>query len=129
MPSPKEEIAGNSPGILVGALPLNYGRRGLGKNFEIEPHRPRACVFQIQADHIVKSSAAAAFHLPQAGYARLDFKNAAAVPHFISLVLVSDRRPGANKRHIPAENIPELRQLIQTGLAKEFADCGDSRIA
>src|ERR1700730_6014279 len=36
--------------------------------------------------------------------------------------------PRSNKPHIAAQHIPQLRNLIETGLTHEHADLGDARV-
>src|SRR2546421_424892 len=60
---------------LVSAFTQNYRGRRLKKNSQVQPDRPISCVLQVQADHVVKSGAAATFHLPQARNSRLELKH------------------------------------------------------
>src|SRR5277367_816577 len=69
-----------SAGFSVGTGARDHCSGSPCKNFQIQPQRPRTGIFQIQADHLVKSRAAATFNLPQSGDARLNFQYTAAVP-------------------------------------------------
>jgi len=107
---------------LMSALALNHSSGSLRQDLQVQPYGPGTRILQIQANHFVKAGPAASFHLPQSGDAGLDFENAPPVPDFILSKFVGQRRPRSNKRHISTQDIPELRQLVQTGLADKAAD-------
>src|SRR5467141_1995021 len=109
---------------LVSAFTQNYRGGGLEKNSQVQPDGPISCVLQIQADHLIKSGAAATFHLPQTRDSRLDLKHSAAVPHIIRAELIRNRGPWTNQRHITAQDIPELGQLVQARFTNELAHTG-----
>ena len=41
---------------------------------------------------------------------------------------VHRQRPRADQRHVALEHVPQLRQLVDAGLAEEVADAGDPRV-
>src|SRR5207244_13274233 len=47
----------------------------------------------------------------------------------VLLDLVLQRRPGADQAHVPAEDVPELRKLVEGDPAEDAAGTGDPRIA
>src|SRR4051794_285921 len=50
------------------------------------------------------------------------------MPDVVALVFIRNGRPGANERHVPAQNIEKLRKLIEAGFANETANRGDTGI-
>ena len=50
------------------------------------------------------------------------------LPGGVLLHLSRQGRPGTDQRHIPLEDIEQLRQFIDGVLAKEFADVGPARV-
>src|SRR5277367_6405654 len=134
------EICGTTLGGLVGRSSFREPRRLVSavsgdhcygspkKNFDVQPDGPRTRVLQIHADHVVKLCAAATINLPQSGYTRLDFQNAATVPSVVGLELILDRRARPNQRHFAYQHIPELWDFIQTRLAQNAANRSDARI-
>ena len=46
----------------------------------------------------------------------------------VLLIFVQRRRAGANQAHIAAQDIKELRQLVDAGLADELAHLGDAGV-
>src|ERR1700722_16692446 len=98
------------------------------KNLQIEPDRPRLAVTQVQADHFIEACTIASAHLPQSCYPGPHFENPAPVPDIINLEFVWDGRTRADERHIAAQDVPELRQLIETGLPEESSNESHSRI-
>ena len=56
-----------------------------------------------------------------AGDARLRLEHAPAVPRLVLLDLEGQRRPRAHERHVAAQHVPELRQLVEAGLPEEPA--------
>ena len=85
-------------------------------------------VAKVEAHHLVERRAAAAGDLPETGDARLGFEHAAAVPGLVLLDLVRQRRPRADERHVAAQHVPELRQLVEARLAQNASDRRDARI-
>src|SRR5439155_25629551 len=67
-------------------------------------------------------------HLPHARQAGAN-REAAALPRFVLLDLARDGRARAYDGHLAAEDVDELRELVDAVLANEAADGGDPRIA
>src|SRR5262249_61042669 len=89
---------------------------------------PRPRILQIEAYHLIKSRPAPPFDLPKPGNAWLDFQHPAAMPQIVGLVFVRYRGSRSNQGHFTGQDIPELRKLIQTGLAEEFPDRRNPRV-
>ena len=88
--------------------------------------RPR--VAEVEPHHLVERRPAAPGHLPQPGDARLGVEHAPAVPRLVLLDLVGERRPRSDERHLAAQDVPELRQLVEARLAQEPPDRRDPRV-
>ena len=66
-----------------------------------------------------------AVDLGPAGETRADVVGAVFVPLGDQVILVPQRRPGADDGHLPGEDLGDLGQLVQRGLAQEAAHPGD----
>ena len=50
------------------------------------------------------------------------------MPALVLFDLVRDRWPRSDQRHLAAQNVPQLRQLVEAGLAEDPADGGDAGV-
>src|SRR5690348_1043695 len=50
------------------------------------------------------------------------------MPSLIRREFIGERRPRPDQRHVTADHIEKLRQLVETASAKEFTQRGDSAI-
>ena len=50
------------------------------------------------------------------------------VPAFVLLHLVRQRRPWPDERHVAAQHVPELRQLVEARVPQEWPIARDPRI-
>ena len=62
-----------------------------------------------------------------AGHARRQVQPA-AVPALDLRVLLEDERPRADEAHLAAQDVEQLRQLVERGAAQEPADARDARV-
>ena len=53
----------------------------------------------------------------------------AALPLVVALDLVAERRARADDRHVAADDVPELRQLVDREPPQDRADARDPRVA
>ena len=67
----------------------------------------------------------AAVDLCPAGQARAHIVCMVLVALCQQIILVPQSRPRADDRHITYKDIPQLGQLVQTGLAQEMTHAGD----
>ena len=51
------------------------------------------------------------------------------LPRLIALNLVGKRWPRTDERHLAAQDVEQLRQLVERGATEEAADAGDPRVA
>ena len=83
---------------------------------------------EVELDPLGPGERRAAVDLRPAGDPRLDVE-----PVQLALVvlvdLVAKRRPRADHRHVAANDVPELRQLVERQAPKDAADTGDARVA
>ena len=111
--------------LIVRTMPLltftrqNRGN-GLQQNLEIEQEAPMADVADVQKHAGFEGRIFARGDLPEAGYARNDFE-ALFVPCAVLFHIFKRVGTRADKAHIAFEDIPELRQLVQTVFAKKPA--------
>src|ERR1700758_257035 len=106
---------------LVGSVTCDNCERSGQQDLEIQPKRPGLRISQVESDHIVEACATPAVHLPQTCHARLQFEYSAPMPVIVHFELVCNRRPRTYKRHLAAQNVPELRKLVETRLPQESA--------
>src|SRR6202035_2382055 len=112
----------------MSALALNHSSGSLRQNLQIQPDGPGTRILQIETHHFIKTCPTTSLNLPQTRDAGFDFQNTPPVPHFVLLEFVGERRTRTNQRHVSAQHIPELRQLIQAALADKAADRSHSWI-
>src|SRR5438552_19094424 len=86
---------------------------------EIGPERGRSGVLIVEANHFIEGRAATASHLPESRDPRLDFDDTARVPRFVLVHFVLNRRSRSDERHVPAQHVPQLRQLVEARSAKK----------
>ena len=106
----------------MGATTRDNGERSSQQDLEIQPKRPGLRISKVESHHIVEARPTPAIHLPQTCHAGLQFQYAAPMPVIIHFELVWNRRPRAHKRHFSAQNVQELRKLIETGFSQKAAD-------
>src|SRR6185503_11475394 len=84
---------------------------------------------QVQVDPAVEvHERAAPIHLPEAGNAGKHAKSL-HLPGRVTLDLVGERRPRPDETHVTFEHVPQLRQLVDAGLAQERAEPGNAGVA
>ena len=99
------------------------GRRE--EDLDVGPEGARPGVPEIEAHHLVEGRAAAPDHLPESREPRLGLEDPAPMPGLVLLELVRKRGSWPDQRHIPAEHVPQLRQLVEARVAKEASDRRD----
>src|SRR4051812_44000632 len=82
----------------------------------------------VQLDPLGPGQGRAAVDLRPAGDPREDVE-AATLAVGVLLDLVAQRRSGADHGHVPPDDVPELRQLVERQPPQHAADAGDARIA
>ena len=84
-------------------------------------------VFSIQFDLLFERDIAAAGDLPCAGDAGGDIETF-ALRKRVSGDFAGNRRARADEAHVPKQDIDELRQFVEGGLAEDASDFGDAWI-
>src|ERR1700719_3076623 len=112
----------------MSAIAGKNGGGCLNKNLDVQPNRPAAGIFKVQANHIIEARPATSLDLPQAGNTGLDFEHATTMPQVVGPELISDRRSRTNQRHLSAQYVQELRQFVQAGPANKPSHGGYARI-
>src|ERR1700676_5010688 len=67
-------------------------------------------------------------HLPQSSDAGFCFAQPPTVPDIISFNFIVDGRSWPNQRHVPHQNIPELRNFVEAVTAHKFANPSDAGV-
>lgn len=80
---------------------------------EIKPNRPILDVIEVESAAFFEGDAAAAGDLSEAGHARLNGKEERAVA--VAAELAGDEGAGADERDVAADNVEELRELVEGG--------------
>src|SRR6478672_11399622 len=97
------------------------GRDRPGDDPKVEPDRPPVDVGQIETRAPVELLVEPSLDLPQARDPRLHGEPA-AVPDVVFRDLAGRRRAGTDDAHLPAEDVPELWQLVDARFAEEGPD-------
>src|SRR5437588_5455488 len=98
-----------------------------GEDGEIEPERHTPDVFRVQPYPIRLAEQLAATDLPEAGYTRADGEEETA--HVAPLgQLVERDHPRSNQAHLAAQDVHQLRELVEAEAAKPASHRGDTRI-
>lgn len=104
----------------------NYGD-GLEEVHEVHPDGPVADVPGVHGDALFVRDVAAAAGLPHAGDAGQDHAVLAEVVA-VALDLGCDDGARTDEAHVAADDVPELRQLVEAGLPEEGTELGDARV-
>src|ERR687887_168829 len=108
--------------------PGDEGERGAEEDLQVDPGRAVLDVPDVELDAFVPRQLRAAVYLGPAGEAGLDVEPA-ALPGRVLLHLVAKRGPRADEAHVAADDVPELRQLVEREAAEEAARPGDAGVA
>src|SRR5262245_30592264 len=106
---------------------LEHRRDRPEQDLEVEPHRPAVDVGEIELDPPVEVLLAPSLHLPQPGDAGLH-RQPAAMPQVVALDLPRERWSGSDEAHLAADDVPQLRQLVEARRAQDPAGPGQPRI-
>ena len=94
---------------------------------KVYPYGPVADVPGVHGDAFFVGGVAAAAGLPHAGDAGQDHAVLAEV-FAVALNLSRDDGPRAYEAHVATDDVPELRELVEAGLAEEGAEFRDARV-
>src|SRR4051812_34067014 len=111
---------------LVGAP--EQRERGQREDLQVEPRGAVLDVPEVELDALLPREGGTAVHLRPAGQARLHVE-AVALALVVAVDLVAERRSRADEAHLAAEDVPELRQLVDREAAEYPSGACDPRIA
>src|SRR5580692_1213792 len=101
---------------------------GAREDFHVKPERPFIDVFDIHLHPLLERDRIPAVNLPKAGDARTNTE-AAPLPIFAEQLIVAHGHGArSDEAHIPLQDVPKLRQLVEAGSSQETADWRNSRI-
>ena len=89
--------------------------------------RPVLEVEEVEPHEVVEAEVRAAGDLPEAGHAR-QHEVALAVPALEPLEVAQRQRPRADEAHLAAQDVPELRDLVEREPAQHRADGRHARV-
>src|SRR5205085_6930508 len=112
----------------AGSISGDDGTGCLQKNFHIEPRRTLASIAQIEANHFIKSDSTPSLDLPESSDSRLRLEQATAVPWGVSFDFIWHGGTRSDQRHLSAQYIDELGQLIEAGSTQEISHRRDAWI-
>src|SRR5262249_5179772 len=104
------------------------GERRPQQYLQVDEWRPVLDVPDIELDSFVPGQARAAVDLRPAGQAGLDLQPA-ALARRVALDLVGERGPRPDHAHVAADDVPELRQLVDRQPAQEHTRPRDAGVA
>src|SRR5579859_1758657 len=118
---------GEVKALLVRALAGDDRGQRLGEDRDVEPDRPVLQVVEVEPHEIVEAELDSARDLPQPGHAG---KHAVALTMpVLELDVVAQRqRPRTHERHLSAEHVQNLRQLVDRVAPQDTTDTGHSRV-
>src|SRR5437763_3049324 len=102
--------------------------RRAGEDLQVEPRAAVLDVPEVELDPLVPRELRPAVHLRPAGQARLDLETA-SLPRGVLVDLVAEGRARADQAHVAADDVPELRELVEGEAAQGAADLRDPRVA
>src|SRR3954451_20600571 len=95
---------------------------------QIEQRRSVVDVPDVELDPLGPGQSRSSVDVRPPGHARLPVEPPPLVLRVL-LDLVAKRRPWPDHAHVAAEDVPELRQLVERELAQDAADARDPRVA
>src|SRR5829696_5165692 len=119
----RDALAGSerSSRMSVGPSPSQDGPERLQQDVEIQRQRPILDVELIQLDRLLRGHPAAAIDLPPAGDPSQHLVSWAE-QFEVRSDLVGGQGARADEAHLPLEDVPELRQLIEAEAPKDTAN-------
>ena len=123
----EERLVGES-GESVCAVPPKYNLYCLRQNPHVHEQALFADVIGVEDDPTAVVCVVSSRDLPQTRDARLCRKIGRQIPTIAQHLFLHDG-PRSNEAHLSPQHVPELRQLIEAGLAQEAAEPRDSGVA
>ena len=98
------------------------------EDLQVDARRAVLHVPDVELDPVGPRQLRAAVDLRPAGQAGTD-REALALSLGVALYLVAEGRPRPDHRHLAADDVPELRQLVDRRSSKQAPDPSDARVA
>src|SRR5436190_13338390 len=116
-----------TPPLIRAARPED-GRDRLEEDRDVEPDRPVLEVVEVKPDEVVEAEVRAAGDLPEAGHSGQDVVPL-AMPVLELRVVAERQRARPDETHLAAQDVEELRDLVERESSQDGAERGDARIA
>src|SRR5438067_13656012 len=117
------------PARCISISPIAFKQRQhcLGYDVDVQTGRPLANVKLIEQHAIVIAEVGPTRHLPQARDSRL---HTGMKPEYLAIEtrFAFNDRPWTDDAHVAAQNVPDLRQLVQAELAEQGTKSGYARV-
>src|SRR5690606_9938046 len=97
------------------------------EDHDVAPEAPVVDVTHIQVEHFEHAEAVAPADLPEAGDPRPDGESA-QVTWWIEVDFPLQSRPGADDRHVSAEDVDQLRELVEAQTSQPSSDGSHSGV-
>ena len=130
--SPLLATQGSSPGnlvLLLRASTRDNSNRRLQKDAKISEERPVAGVLTIEGDALLGHDIASPSHLPEPRDPWPHLHEKSPRSFRAGKELPFRKRSRADQRHVPDENVEELREFVHARTAQESAKPGHPRVA
>src|SRR4029079_17581489 len=115
-----------APGTAVG--PAEEGERRPQQDLQVDLRRAMLDVPDVELDPLRPRKLRTAVHLGPAGEPRAEVETVALVL-VVLLDLVAERGPRADHAHVSAQDVPQLRELVDRRAAEDAADARDPPVA
>ena len=119
-------LFGNGPQKLLFAQ--NDDGERLEHDLDVQPQRRVHRIIHVVILAVLDAQVSVPAHLAEAGHARADLK-LDQLPVFVLVVVHGQQGAGRNKTHLAAQDVDQLRQLVDLEFADETAHFGDVCIA
>src|SRR5215211_3758108 len=109
---PLSSLFAHEPVAAIHALGREDGRRSADENSQVKTETPVFAIPEIELDPLVPVDRVSAVHLCPSGKPWL-YLQATPLALCISLNLVGQGGTGPDEAHLPAQDVDELRQLVE----------------
>ncbi len=109
------------------SAPANHDRNGQENEFDVFPQGLALEIGDVKLDHFLECDPAASIDLPGAGQPWFS-REPLPVVCAVEFDFVGDRGTWANQRHFAAQDVEELGQFVDAGLADEAANARDAGV-
>src|SRR5918998_771498 len=112
---------------LVSCSVEKEGSHGTSQEHDVQPYRPVALVASVQLDSLAEKNVVTPGNLPRTSDARRNAQYLVLGKPDL-LRLARKVRSGADQAHPAAQDVPDLRQLVEARLAQEVSDACNAGI-